>query len=155
MKNPFLPALALVGLLLALCSCQSTNPTAADMDKYYRESQLHAERQIAQYAELRDEGKLSQDEYEAKVREVNAGVGKHAMELAWTRHEMEEAKMRDLSIPTGGHPVYMSAPTVGNSDSFYRAAGSEGPGYQGMGSGMWHGYQPGTMADAFSGLSGR
>jgi hypothetical protein len=154
MKYKIPPVLAALAALVTLCSCASTNPDARDMDRYYKEAQARADRKISQYAELRNEGKISEEVYNEKVKEVNAEVGRQAMELAWNRHEMQEAQMRMLGEPTGDHPVYMKAPTVGDSDTFYRAAGDAGgQGYQGMGSGMWHGYQPGTMATAFQGLN--
>jgi hypothetical protein len=155
MKNVFLPAWALLALLLGLCSCQSPTPTAGDMDLYYKEAEARIARQIAHYGELRDEGRLSQEDYDEKVEKARSSLGKTAMEIAWTRHEMVEARMRDLSIPTAGHEVQISAPGIGNApDTFYHAAGSEGGGYQGMGPGMWHGYQPGSTVDAINGALG-
>jgi hypothetical protein len=151
MKNALLPVLTLLAVALGLCSCQSPTPSAGDMDRYYKEAEARAERQIARYAKLRDEGNITEDEYNEKTAKARADVGKNAMEIAWTRHEMAEAQMRDLSIPTGDHPVSIDAPGIGGlSDSFYRAAGSEGPGYQGMGAGMWHGYTPGSTIDTIN-----
>lgn len=142
--------LPLAALAMGLCSCMSTTPTAGDMDRYYKEAALRVDRQIAKYGELRDEGRITQEEYDEKVGKARNSLGKKAMELAWTHHEMAESVKRDLSIPTGDHPVTVQAPNGG--DSFYKPAGSEGgPGYQGMGSGMWHGYQPGSMVDSLGG----
>ena len=158
MKIPCSPFLAAVIAVAGLCSCQSTNPSSADMDRYYKEAQVRADRIVARLAEQRDEGKITPEEYNEKVQKVKAQVGQQAMEIAWTRHEIEESKMRALGIPTGDHPVYLSPPNVGSLDSFYRPSGQDGGGfsngYQGMGSGMWHGYQPGSMIDTLGGGTG-
>jgi len=158
MKIPCLPLLAAAFVVASLCSCQSTNPNSADMDRYYKEAQARAERMVAHLGEQRDEGKISQDEYNEKVQKVRSHVGQQAMEIAWTRHEMEESKLRALGIPTGDHPVELGPPGVGSLDSFYKPSGQGGGGfsngYQGMGSGMWHGYQPGSMIDSLGGGTG-
>jgi hypothetical protein len=155
MKKAVFPTLMLIALALGLCSCQSTNPTAGDMDRYYKEAEARAERQIARYGRLRDEGNITSDEYEEKVKKVHEEIGKNAMEIAWTRHENTEAVLRALSVPTGDHPVSIEPPGIGGGvDTFYRAAGAEGPGYMGMGAGMWHGYQPGSTIDAINGAIG-
>jgi hypothetical protein len=155
MKNPLPLLLAAAMALVGLCSCQSTNPTQGDMDRYYKEAEARADRIISRLGEKRDEGKLSQQEYDEKVQKVRSQIGQQAMEIAWTRHEMVESQMRGLGVPTGDHPVYMPAPTMAGSDTFYRASGSDGgPGYSGQGSGMWHGYQPGSMVDALGAISG-
>jgi hypothetical protein len=121
------------------------------MDRYYKEAQSKADRIIAHLGELRDEGKISDAEYSEKVQKTRGKVDQYAVEMAWTRHDNMEAVKRSLAIPTGDHPVPIDAPGVGGSpDSFYRPAGSEGQGYQGMGSGMWHGYQAGSTIDALS-----
>lgn len=155
MKVPFSWLLPLFAVMLGLCSCQSTTPTASDMDHYYKEAQAKADRIVAHLSELHDQGKLTDAQYEEKVRQVHGRVGQYAVEMAWTRHDSAEAIKRSLSIPTGDHPVPVDAPGIGSSDSFYRPAGSEGQGYQGMGSGMWHGYQPGSSVDALTGMFGR
>ena len=146
--------LPLFAAALGLCSCQSTTPTAGDMDRYYKEAQVKADRIVAHLEELRDSGKLTDAQCEEKVRQVRGRVGQYAVEMAWTRHDNAEAVKRSLSIPTGDHPVGVDAPGLGSSDSFYRAAGSEGQGYQGMGSGMWHGYSAGSSVDALNGMFG-
>lgn len=153
MKVPFSRLLPLLLAMVGLCSCQSTTPTAGDMDHYYKEAQAKADRIIAHLGEMRDEGKISASEYDEKVKKTRDKVDQYAVEMAWTRHDNMEAVKRSLSIPTGDHPASIDAPGIGgNSDSFYRPAGSEGQGYQGMGSGMWHGYQAGSTVDSLNGM---
>lgn len=146
MRSRLLLALA----ALTLAACQTTTPSVADMDKYYREAQAQAERDIDRLRLKMKSGEISSDQFEYRAQEIRDSVPHRAMKMAWARHELVESQKRSLGIPTGDHPVAVDAPGRGGSESFYRAAGTTGSGYQGMGSGMWHGYQPGSMSNSFN-----
>ena len=132
--------------VLLLSACQSTVPNVDSMDKYYREAEASVQRDVGKLHDQMNSGAITQAEYDSRAEAIRNSVGERASKLAWTRHELVEAQKRSMGIPTGDTPVMLGAPNRGG-DSFYRQAGQGGgQGYSGTGSGMWHGYQPGSMA---------
>ena len=110
--------------LFFLSSCESTLPSAKDMDRFYVEAQRRAKLQIEDLTAQRDQGRLTPEEYDYKVSKVNDEIPKKAADLAWTRHELVESQMRSEGVPTGDHPIYFPPPAMGSiNGSLYRAPG--------------------------------
>jgi hypothetical protein len=123
--------LAPAALLAAACS--STLPTATDMEHYYAEAEKSAQRDINRLAALRENGRISTQEYNKRETAIKDSIPKRASELAWARHELTQSEMRGMSIPTPEAPVGITAPGgrgSGAEGSFYRQAGQSGAGYQ-------------------------
>lgn len=130
---------------LAVAGCRTSAPTVADMEKFYKAAEQQAQRDIVRLAQRRDAGEISQDEYVRREAEIRESVARRASQMAWTRHELVESEMRSQGIPTGDRPVPIEAPNQAlGGDTFYRAAGQMGPGYQGIGA-----YQPASRAGTF------
>jgi hypothetical protein len=143
--------------VLALSSCSSTTPTAAQMDRYYSKAEEMAQSQIAIIEGQLSRGEISQKEYDDRRRSIQNNIPNQAQDMAWARHEISDAQKRQLGIPTGGHPVEMSLPSAGGSGGFYRPYNQQGgdlnsSNYGAAGGGaMWKGYQPGSMSSSLGG----
>ena len=155
MKNP---SLIVLGLLAAvLCACQSTLPTVSDMDRFYKEAERRANVKIGELAQQRDSGLMSAEEFDFKAQRIRDDIPRKASAMAWTRHELAESEMRALGIPTGDHPVAVSAPQVGaGGSSFYHQpgnpTGNDSNGNQRVYSPPLSGYTPGQIAGQQGGL---
>ncbi len=150
MKSFPLTFLTIITTLVCLVSCESTTPTAADLDRYNKEVEMQTQRQIAALSERRSRGELSQEQYDEQVAALKADIPRRANEIAWTRHDLAESQMRALGIPTGDHPVQVDPPLKGG-ETFYRQAGqvSQGFGNQSLSPGndaTFRGYTPGGNA---------
>jgi len=120
--------------LLMLAACRSTIPTAADMDRYYKEAEKRSQEQIARLDAKRDNGEISQAEHDRKVEDIRASISSRANDLAWSRHALVEAEKVSMGIPTGEYHVDVTAPGRGGvANSLYHPVGSSGAGYQGSG----------------------
>ena len=136
--------LALVVPLLA--ACNSSLPTPSDMDRFYREAEIRAQRDMDRLAQRRDRGEISEEEYKRRAADITDSIPRRASDMAWTRHELVQSERRGTGIPTPDSPAQISAPGRGaGSGSFYRQAGQSGPGYQGSSQGLPGGYQQGVL----------
>lgn len=119
------------------------------MDRYYIKAEEMAQSQIAIIDRQLKEGKISQYEYDERLKSIKANIPRQAADLAWTRHEMSEALKRQLGEPTGGQSVGMALPDPGNAGGFYRPYGQAGGNAGGnlpVGGGAQRGYGPGSMS---------
>lgn len=129
-----------------LAACSSSMPTSADMDRYYQAAEKQAQRDIDRLTELRNQGKISANEYQVREAAIKESIPKRASMMAWTRHELAQSELRGASIPTPEAPVGVEVPgRGGGSGSFYRQAGQTGSVYQGAGGGLSRGYQPASI----------
>lgn len=134
--------------MLMIAACRSTIPTAADMDRYYKEAEKRAQQQIARLDAKRDRGEISQAEHDKKAEDIRAAITTNASDIAWSRHALVESEKVSMGVPTGDHPVSVSAPGKGGGGGFYHPAGSSGTGYQGASAFSALGSQPGAMVEA-------
>lgn len=118
-----------VTLLAFSSSCQSTIPTTADLDHYYKQATDIANRQIAILDGQLARGEISQSQRDTSAEAIRANIPKQAGDLAWARHELAESKKRALGIPTGDHAVSVTAPGAGVGGSFYQPRGQVGSGF--------------------------
>lgn len=118
-----------VTLLAFSTSCQSTIPTAADLDHYYQQATDIANRQIAILDGQLARGEISQSQHDTTAAAIRANIPKQAGDLAWARHELAESQKRALGIPTGDHAVQVNAPGAGGNNSFYQPRGQVGSGF--------------------------
>lgn len=146
----FRALIALAALVLAACS--SSMPTTTDMDRYYLEAEKQAQRDIDRLAESRNRGAISSEEYQRREAAIKESIPRRASMMAWARHELTQSEFRAASIPTPDTPVQVAAPgRGGGGGSFYHQAGQTGgAGYQGAGSGVVRGYQPGSATTSSS-----
>jgi hypothetical protein len=137
--------LALAALVLG--ACNSSAPTTADMDRFYREAEKQAQRDIDRLTVIRNRGEISADEYQRRETAIKDSIPRRASEMAWTRHELTESTLRGRGIPTPEAPVEIAAPGRGGggTNSFYRQPGQSGPGYQGTSAGISGGYLPSAL----------
>jgi hypothetical protein len=120
----FHPPLFLYLLVATLCSCQSTAPNVADMDRYYKEAERRANVQIEKLEQQRASGQMGKEEFDYRAQLVRDDIPRKANDMAWTRHDLAETEKRALGLPTGGSNVGVSAPQVGGiQGSLYRRRG--------------------------------
>lgn len=144
--------------VLALTSCSSTVPTAAQMDRYYAKAEEMAQSQIAIIDGQLSRGQISQQEYDDRRRSIQNNIPNQAQDMAWARHEISDAQKRQLGIPTGGNPVEQTLPNAGAAGGFYRPYNQQGGDLNSSnygaaaGGAMWRGYQPGSMSGSLGGM---
>lgn len=151
-------AVLLASAVAATCSCTSTMPTAAQMDRYYAKAEEMAQTQIDIIDGQLSRGEISQSEYNDRLRHIQNNIPRQAQDLAWARHEIVDAQKRQLGIPTGGNPVDINLPSAGSAGGFYRPYNQQGGelnsanyGAAAAGGTMWRGYQPGSTAGTLGG----
>lgn len=148
MNNRPLFLLVMLALGMTLVSCQSTLPTAADMDRYHQKAEQMAQQQIALLDAQRSHGAITREMYDANVTAIKAGIPKKAAELAWAKHELSESQKRALGIPTGDFSQQVNVPRSGGQDSFYRPYGQALDNNTSPSNQQSRGYTPGFGADS-------
>ncbi len=164
MKNA--PLLLVFALLCAAClaSCSSTAPTAVDLDRYYKQAEANAQRQIDLLDAQLARGEITQEERDMSAAGFRADIGKQANIIAWTRHDLSESQKRYMGVPTGDTAYNVGTPMRGTGDSFYRPYGdasnnASNSGVVNMSPSMMKGYTPGAVAGqarngGFGGIGG-
>jgi len=140
----------MLALGMTLISCQSTLPTAADMERYHQKAEQMAQQQIALLDAQRSRGAITREMYDVNVAAIKAGIPKKAAELAWTKHELSESQKRALGIPTGDFSQQVNVPRSGGQDSFYRPHGQSLDNNTSPSNQQARGYTPGFAADSIS-----
>ncbi|MCB1226127.1 MAG: hypothetical protein KDK99_09985 [Verrucomicrobiales bacterium] len=108
--------LVFTGLLTAvtLCatSCQSTLPTAADLDAYKVTFQQRAQPQYDELERQRASGAVDEYEYQARKQALDNQVQKNARDAAWARHDLAQSERKSMGLPTPDQPVAITAPNA-------------------------------------------
>lgn len=99
-------------LVLSSCAMQSL-PDATAMDRFYQHvTELNKDR-IRDLEQRRASGKIDNYTYQQEKAALDAEIGKKAMDLAWTQHDLEETQRESLGLPTPDHPQDISVPEAG------------------------------------------
>jgi len=111
--------------------CESSVPTAQQMDAL--ESRVHQEYE-PQYAELlqaRATGQLTPSEYETQRARLDLNVSNKVDSLLWNRHALAQSSQKSLGLPTPDSPVANEPPGVGSlQGSLYSSSRLNGLGNQ-------------------------
>jgi len=116
---------------VALMSCGSTIPTAAQMDQL--ESRLRKEEapEYERLAQMRRAGQLSPGEYEVQKQALDLRVQNKVDSMVWSRHALAQSHLKAQGLPTPDRPVSNLPPGVGTiQGSIYTSARLNGLGNQ-------------------------
>jgi len=124
-------------LLATLVRCETTAPTADQMDLL--ESKVRADH-APQYADLnqqRASGQLTPDEYVTAKAALDLRVRNKVDTMLWNRHALAESDRKANGLPTPDKPVANLPPGVGQTQgSLYTSSRLNGMGNQVQGNFM-------------------
>ncbi|MEQ1751365.1 MAG: hypothetical protein ABL974_18220 [Prosthecobacter sp.] len=117
--------------LVALVSCESSAPTAEQMDALQTKIRAEHREEYATLEQQRATGQMSAEQYVTERSSLDKRVQNKVDNMLWNRHALVQSEMRANGIPTPDAPVALDAPGVGQSQgSLYTSSRMNGLGNQ-------------------------
>lgn len=117
--------------LIALVSCESSAPTAEQMDALQTKIRAEHREEYAALEQQRSSVQMSADQYVIERTSLDKRVQNKVDTMLWNRHALVQSEMRANGIPTPDAPVSLEAPGVGQSQgSLYSSSRMNGLGNQ-------------------------
>ena len=124
----------LFSLLTALVSCESTAPTAAQMDELEVKVRAQHREDYAQLDQQRSAGEITAEKYADEHVRLDNRVRNKVDTMLWNRHALAQSDMKANGIPTPDAPVNLTPPGVGQTQgSLYNSMRQNGMGMQSQG----------------------
>lgn len=147
----------LFSLVTALVSCESTAPTAAQMDELDARVRASFSSRFSELEQQRRSGAITQADYEMQHAALNREVSNKVDTQLWNRHALAQSELKANHIPTPDRPVELTPPGVGQSQgTLYNSTRINGLGNQiqgnfmrDMGSSSAQFRSAGTMYDGY------
>ena len=144
-------------IIAALVSCESTAPTAAQMDELDAKVRVQYREQFSALEQQRRSGAITQADYDMQHAALNREVTNKVDTMLWSRHALAQSELKANHIPTPDRPVELTPPGVGQSQgTLYNSTRINGLGNQiqgnfmrDMGSSNAQFRGPGTMYDGY------
>jgi hypothetical protein len=117
--------------LLALVSCESTAPTAEQMDALQTKVRAEHREEYAALEQQRSSGQMSAEQYTAERSTLDKRVQNKVDTMLWNRHALAQSELKANGIPTPDSPISLEAPGVGQTQgSLYSSSRMNGLGNQ-------------------------
>ncbi len=118
-------------LALVLVSCESTAPSAAQLDHFEKLVRHELEPEFNALSAQRASGQLTEVEYQQQKARLEHQVLSRVDTMAWSRHELAQSERKANGLPTPDRPVALDAPGMGSvSGSLYSSSRINGLGNQ-------------------------
>lgn len=121
----------LFAFITALVSCESTAPTASQMDELEATVRADYRERFSELEQQRRTGAITQVDYEMQYGSLNREVTNKVDTMLWNRHALAQSELKANNIPTPDKPVELTPPGVGQSQgTLYNSTRINGLGNQ-------------------------